>query len=101
MNTKKLTTDDVLHIAKLAHLPLTKEQIAKLPDQLTSVIGYMSKIQSLETAHVVETAQVTGLENVMREDVVDKDRMLTQEEALFNAKATHNGYFMVDAVLEE
>jgi len=101
MAAKKFTIDDVKHIAQLANLVLSDEQLQKIAEQLSSVIGYMSKIQALDTKGVVETSQVTGLENVFREDVVDEKRMLSQESALSNAKNTHSGYFMVDAVLEE
>ena len=93
-----LTVDDVRHVAKLANLQLTEEQIHKFRDQLTSVLGYMSKIQQLDTKDVIPTAQVTGLENVFRDDIVEESRMLTQEQALSNAKRTYNGYFVVDAV---
>ena len=96
-----LTLDDVRHVAKLAHLNLTDEQLETFRTQLSSVLDYMSKIQKLDTKGVVETSQVTGLENVFREDVAQDDRMLTQDQALSNAKQTHNGYFMVPAIFEE
>ena len=101
MVTKTFTSDDVKHIAQLANLVFSDEQLQKIAEQLSSVIGYMSKIQALDTKGVVETSQVTGLENVFREDIVDEKRMLSQESALSNSKNTHNGYFVVDAVLEE
>lgn len=88
-------------ISLLANLPLSEKQTATFSAQLSSVLDYISKIQSLDTAGVEETAQVTGLTNVFREDVVDESRMLTQEQALSNAKRTHNGYFVVNAVFEE
>jgi len=45
--------------------------------------------------------QVTGLENATREDEVQEERMFTQEEALRNAPRTHNGYFVVDQILDK
>ena len=101
MNKTKLTIQDVEHTAKLANLDLSSDKIKKLHPQLDSVLGYMSKIQSLETDDVPETTQVTGLENITREDLIDEERMLSQDEALSNAPATHDGYFMVKAILEE
>lgn len=95
-----LTLDDVRHVAKLAHLTLTDEQLELFRSQLSSVLEYMSKIQTLDTKNVVETSQVTGLENVFREDVVEEARMLSQDQALSNAKRKHNGYFVVDALFE-
>ena len=97
-DTKIISKDEVLHLAKLAQLTLTDEQVEKFAGQLSSVLDYMSKIQTLSTKGVKETTQVTGITNVMRDDVVDTSAMFTQEEALENAKETRNGYFVVDSV---
>jgi aspartyl-tRNA(Asn)/glutamyl-tRNA(Gln) amidotransferase subunit C len=91
----------VQKVAKLAKLTITPVQDVTFSKQLSSVIGYVSKIQSLDTNNIPETSQVTGLTNVFREDVIESKRMFTQEEALSNAKNTHNGYFVVPAVFEE
>lgn len=88
-------------VAKLAHLSLTAAQEEKFTKQLDSVLAYISKIQELKTDDVEETNQVTGLTNVFRQDEVDTSRILTQKEALSNAKKTHKGYFMVPAIFEE
>ena len=96
----RLTSAIVKHIAKLANLDLSEEKLKEILPQLTSVIDFVSKVQSLNTNKVTETSQVTGLENVFREDIVDKSRMLSQEEALSNAKKTYKGYFEVDAIFE-
>lgn len=95
-----LTIDQVRHVATLAYLVLTDEQLETFRVQISSVLDYVSKIQQLDTDHVVETSQVTGLENVFREDMVDEKTMLSQDEALSQAKKTHNGYFVVPAVFE-
>jgi len=100
-STKPITKTDIAHIAKLANLPITEKQTEALTSQVGVTVEYVSKLQSLPTDGVEETSQVTGLENVFREDAIDTTRMFTQEEALANAKRTHNGYFVVDAVLEE
>lgn len=101
MKSKNLTIEDVKHIAKLANLNLTDEQIEKLTPQFSSVLELVSKIKELNTEGIEETSQVTGLENVFRDDAVDEKRMLTQDEALSSAKKKHNGYFVVDAIFEE
>jgi Glu-tRNAGln amidotransferase C subunit. len=44
---------------------------------------------------------VTDLENVFREDEVDENQMLSQDKALQQAKNKHNGYFVVDQILED
>lgn len=93
-----LTKEEILHLAKLAGLTLNDSQLRRLPNDLSSVIEYMSKIKTLDTTGIKETSQVTNLKNVFREDMIEKERMLTQEEALSNAKNTYNGYFRVKAI---
>lgn len=99
MKAKTLTKDEIKHIARLAHLILTDKQLEWLVPQLSTVISYVSHVETLDTKGVVETSQVTGTENVFRDDVIDASRLLTQEETLSNAKKTHNGFFLVKAVL--
>lgn len=94
----KLTTDDIKHVAKLANLPLSNEELQKFLPQLLAILDFVSKLQEIDTSKIAPTSQVTGLENVFREDEVDATRMLSQEEALSNAPATHNGYFKVPSV---
>lgn len=94
------TIIDVSHVAKLANLPLTSNLKSQLESSLGQVIDLVNHIQKLDTTGVEPTSQVTGLVNVLREDKVDPSRILTQEQALSNAKSQHNGYFMVDAILE-
>ncbi|MEK7129693.1 MAG: Asp-tRNA(Asn)/Glu-tRNA(Gln) amidotransferase subunit GatC [Patescibacteria group bacterium] len=100
MRAANISSDSVGKVAKLAKLSLTVAQKQKFAQQLSSVIGYVSKVQKLDTSNVPETSQVTGLENVFREDEVDVSRILTQEQALSNAKRTHNGFFVVKALFE-
>ena len=92
---------DVDHVSILAGLKLTKEQKQRYTPDLSKVIGFVSKIQELDTKNTPETSQVTGLTNVYRNDVVEKERMFTQKQALSNAKNTHKGYFLVPAIFEE
>ena len=100
MTTKALiTTDEDSHVAKLANLQLAPSKISKLQTELESILEYVQAVQKAPTDKVPETSQVTGLTNVWREDVVDDSRTFTQEQALSNAKSTHNGYFMVKAIL--
>jgi len=95
-----LTTDEVAHVALLANLPLSKEELEKFKDQLSPVISYIDELSEVDTDDVPPTSQTTGLENVMREDVIDPMRILSQEQALSGTEKTHNGYFVVDMVLE-
>lgn len=89
---------DIQHIAKLANLLIDADQEKLFIPQLTAILAFVSKLQEISTDNVKSTAQVTGLVNVYREDVVDQSRILTQAQALSNAKKTHNGYFVVPSV---
>lgn len=91
---------DITHVARLANLIVPSDQEQKFSKQLADIIAFVSKLQKIQTKNVQPTAQVTGLTNVYREDVVNTSRMLTQEQALANANKTHNGYFVVPAVLD-
>ncbi len=100
--TKKqtLTIDEVKKVAKLANLPLSDEELTTLTPQLSAIVDFVSKLQEINISTVPTTSQVTGLENVWREDVVDSTNQLSQEEALKNAPNSHNGMFMVPAIFE-
>lgn len=100
-NQTGITIEEVKSIAKLANLPIDQKQIAKLKKDLEATFEYINKIQSLDTSSTQETSQVTGLESVFREDVVDKKRTLSQFQALSNAKSTYKGYFKVKAIFDE
>lgn len=96
-----LSLKDIKHLAQLANLDLSDKELKSLSPQFSSILDLVSKIKKLNTTNIAETSQVTGQENVFREDEVDSERILTQEEALSNAKNKHNGYFVVDAIFDE
>jgi aspartyl-tRNA(Asn)/glutamyl-tRNA(Gln) amidotransferase subunit C len=90
---------DIEHVAKLANLPLDEKHLEILGKQLTETLLYIDKLNEIPTEKVERTSQVTGLTNVTRDDTVSAS--LPQEAAVENAPATHNGYIVVDAILEE
>ena len=89
---------DISHVAKLANLPLSVEEKKKFEKQLEETIQYIQNLNEVDTAGIEPTSQVTGLENVTREDEVKPS--LSQEEALKNSKSTHNGLFKVKGILQ-
>ncbi len=95
------TKSDVHRIAHLANIPITPEEEEKLADGFNTTIAVVDELFGLEVQGVTPTHQVTGLENVFREDTVDEQRMFTQDQALSNATRTYNGFFVVDQVLEQ
>jgi aspartyl-tRNA(Asn)/glutamyl-tRNA(Gln) amidotransferase subunit C len=90
---------DVLHIAKLANLPLRKDEIERYEEQLSSILEYIEKLKKVKTDNVSETSQVTGLENVTRID--SSTPSLSQKDAISNTKSQQNGSFKVKAILEQ
>ena len=88
---------DVKKVAKLANLKLKSENIPKLEKQLNEIVAYVEKLNEVDTKGVEITSQVTGLENVTREDTPSLS--LTQEEVLSGTDSKHNGLFKVDAIL--
>ncbi len=90
---------NVRHIAKLANLTLSDEEIKRFENQLEKTLTYISKLNEIKTDNVEITSQVTGLENVMDEDIPRPS--FSQKEALKNASQNHNGFFVVKAILEE
>lgn len=94
----KLTRDDVLKLAQLARLELSDDEIARFQDEITSILQYVEKLQSVDLTGVEPTYQVSGLTNAMREDVV-KNYGATPEDLLKNAPATENGQIKVKRIL--
>ena len=89
---------DVPRVAKLANIPLTPEETKQLESQLAATLAYVEQLNEVDTKDVKPTSQVTGLENVEREDVAKAS--LTQEQALSNSQATHNGLFKVKGIFD-
>lgn len=91
---------DIKHVAKLANLTLTPEEEKKFDSQLNNILSYVEKIDEVNVADVTPTSQVTGLENVTRNDDFSSES-LTQDEALSGTDSKHNGMFKVAAILND
>lgn len=76
-----LTKDHILHIARLARLKLTDEEIDKYTGQLSQVLDYMNILNEVDTSNVQPTYQVTGLESVMEQDSI-KTPLTSKDELL-------------------
>ena len=66
----KITRDDVLKLAKLSKLSIAEDELQSFTAELNDIVGYVEKLQSADVGGLVPTDQVTGLENVMREDEI-------------------------------
>jgi len=101
MQSRNVTSQKVFHIAELANIPITEEEAKTLAEGFTTTSEVVALLEHANTEGMSQTQQVTGLENIMREDLVDESRMFSQEQALRNSRRTHNGYFVVDQILDK
>lgn len=99
MSDTKLDRATVEHIAALARIGLTAEEIERMRDQLSAVLDHISMLEEVDTADIPPTAQVIELHNVMRDDVVEPS--LPVELVLLNAPRSEDGYIRVNAVLDQ
>ena len=91
---------DVKVIAKRANIPITREEERDLSEGFVKTLKVLDTLKNIDIKSVEPVSQVTGLENVTREDEIDVTRMFTQKQALANAKRSENGFFVVNKVLE-
>ena len=94
---KQISKEEVKHVAKLAHIGLSGEELKKFQGHLSNILEYVDHLNELDTSNVSPTFQVTGLKNIWREDKVSPS--LTQKEVLQNAPQKQDGYFKVKKVL--
>jgi aspartyl-tRNA(Asn)/glutamyl-tRNA(Gln) amidotransferase subunit C len=92
-----LTRADVEHVAFLARLGLTEEELARLEGQLNHILDQYEKLAELDTDAIPPTAQTIELENILREDVATPS--LSAEAALANAPERDGDFFVVPAIL--
>ncbi|MEK7524885.1 MAG: Asp-tRNA(Asn)/Glu-tRNA(Gln) amidotransferase subunit GatC [Patescibacteria group bacterium] len=96
-----ITIDEVAKVGVLANLPLSEDEKKLFADQFSTTIDVINQLNEIDTKGIALTSQVNHLENVTRPDVIDKDRILSQEQALSGAKNVHHGFFVVKQILEK
>ncbi|MGH2773023.1 MAG: Asp-tRNA(Asn)/Glu-tRNA(Gln) amidotransferase subunit GatC [Actinomycetota bacterium] len=90
---------DVEHVAKLARLDLTEQELDLYRQQLSRILEHAGRVTSLDTTEVPPTSHPIELSNVFRPD--DPDPSLDQSEALANAPLEESGHFRVPRIMEE
>ena len=88
-----ITREDVLHVADLARLALTDEEIERLGGQLNAILEAVGKVSELDLADVPPTSHPLDLVNVWAED--EPHASLPPGEALANAPEREDGFFRV------
>ena len=94
-----LTRADVEHVARLARLALTDDELERFTEQLGVILEHAAQVAALDTAGVAPTAHPLPLVNVLRTD--DVRPSLDPAEVLAMAPATEDGRFRVPRILEE
>ena len=93
-----LSTEDVKKIATLARLKLSDDEVQQMSKELDAIVGYVEQLREVDTEGIEPIAQVTGLVNVVREDVV-RD-MFSIQETLSNAPHANEVAFLVPKAVE-
>jgi len=96
---ERISRDDVAHVALLARLALTDDELETFTEQLASVLDHATDVEALDVADVPPTAHPVPLSNVLRDDVpgptLDRDAVLSE------APASDAGQFRVPPILGE
>lgn len=95
----EITADTVAHLASLARIDLTTEEIENLTRELGQIVDSVAAVQAVATPDVPATSHPIPLENVFRPDVVGET--LTLEQALSGAPEHDGSRFQVSAILGE
>lgn len=91
-----ITKDEVKHVAKLARLELTEEEIEKYSVQLGNILKYVEQMNEVDTTGIEPMPHAIPVTNVMREDVVKYEQ--TKEELMQNAPFEEDGFFRVPKI---
>lgn len=91
-----LSKEEVIKIAKLSRLALSKAEIIKFQKDLSAILTFVEQLKKVDTSKVKPTSQVTGLSNVKRNDLVDYN--FSREEILASALEHVEGHLKVKSV---
>ena len=90
-----LTPDEVRHVADLARLRLSDEEVQMFARQMSDILNYFKDLDDIDTTDVKVTSQVTGLKNVFREDEVIHCDDQIKQKIFQEAPHFKDGYFVV------
>ncbi|MBB5172546.1 Asp-tRNA(Asn)/Glu-tRNA(Gln) amidotransferase subunit GatC [Texcoconibacillus texcoconensis] len=94
----RLTKEQVEHVAHLARLDLSDDEVERMTTQLDDIIGFAELLNELDTANVEPTSHVLDVKNVVRED--ERRPSSDREDVLKNAPDQQDGQVKVPSVLE-
>jgi len=93
-----VTNEEVKHIANLARLHFTDEEVEKLTGEMNKILDYVDKLHEIDTTDVEPLKHITDMNTALRTD--ETKEQLSHEEALKNAPNADSDYFRVPRVLE-
>jgi len=93
----KISKKEVEHVAHLARLNLTGEELEKMTGQLDNILSYVDKLAELDTSEVAATTHVFSVSNAFREDV--EKESLSQAEAVKNGPQQDGVMFQVPKII--
>ena len=94
----KITREEVEHVARLARLALTEDEIARLTGEMDAILDYVETLNELDTAQIEPTAHAVPMINAFRAD--ESKPSIGVPRALQNAPAAEQGCFKVPKVIE-
>lgn len=97
MMNEKINEQQVRHVAKLARLKITDEQVKTFTRQLDAILTYVAQLEQLDTSNVEPLAHCLPVSNVLRDDTVQPS--LSNADALANAPAKDGEFFTIPKVL--
>jgi len=97
---EKLSVEQVEHIAKLARIELTDQEKEKFSKELSSILDYVGQLKKVNTKNIELIKQITGLENVDREDESGVKNQELRKKILEQAPRRKEDYFQVPRILE-
>ena len=90
----KLSAEDIVKLARLARLHLSQDEVVQYQKELSSILGYVEHLDSVDVSGIDPTYQVTGLTNVMRNDELI-DYGVSQADLLKNVPTKEGAYIKV------
>ena len=93
----KITEQEVSHVANLARLNMSKEEVGEMTRQLDDILSYVAKLNELDTGSIVPTTHAISIVNAFREDEVKPS--LEREKSLANGPRQDGESFVVPRVI--
>jgi len=95
-----ISKEQIEHIAKLARIELAEKEKEKFAGDLSAILDYIDKLNKADTSEIEAIRQITGLENVVREDEAGSEEKDIKEKILSQAPSRKEDYFKVPKILD-